>query len=404
LKQHLGRIAFYLTCGSAISILFSIAVSQTLMGIAFAVLLFSDLPLRLPPIKLPLGLFMIGTVISLLASVDPRSGTPQIRKFFVFLILLLISSTFRRTVEVRGIVLGWSLVATLSALRSLFQFAQKYQEALEAHENFYQYYVGERITGFMSHWMTFGGEEMVVVLMLGAFLFFSPAKKWKTAGWICGAVLMMSLVLGMTRSIFLLGMPIGMLYLLWFWHRWLVVAVPVAAVAILFSIAPLRERAASILQPHGETDSNMHRTITRRTGIEIIKAHPLLGIGPEQVKAQFDRWVPADIPRPLPDGWYGHLHNIYLQYAAERGIPTMLAMMWLIGKVLFDFFRRLKRGATGDRRFILHGAIAVILAILAEGLLEYNLGDSEVLTMFLCVVAFGYLAIEEEHGLAAERA
>jgi putative inorganic carbon (HCO3(-)) transporter len=404
LKQHLGRIAFYLTCGSAVSILFSIAVSQTLMGIAFAVLLFSDLPLRLPPIKLPLGLFMIGTVISLLASVDPRSGTPQIRKFFVFLILLLISSTFRRTVEVRGIVLGWSLVATLSALRSLFQFAQKYQEALEAHENFYQYYVGERITGFMSHWMTFGGEEMVVVLMLGAFLFFSPAKKWKTAGWICGAVLMMSLVLGMTRSIFLLGMPIGMLYLLWFWHRWLVVAVPVAAVAILFSIAPLRERAASILQPHGETDSNMHRTITRRTGIEIIKAHPLLGIGPEQVKAQFDRWVPADIPRPLPDGWYGHLHNIYLQYAAERGIPTMLAMMWLIGKVLFDFFRRLKRGATGDRRFILHGAIAVILAILAEGLLEYNLGDSEVLTMFLCVVAFGYLAIEEEHGLAAERA
>jgi O-antigen ligase len=195
-----------------------------------------------------------------------------------------------------------------------------------------------------------------------------------------------------------------MLYLLWFWHRWLVVAVPVAAVAILLSIAPLRERAASILQPHGETDSNMHRTITRRTGLEMIKAHPLLGLGPEQVKAQFDRWVPADIPRPLPDGWYGHLHNIYLQYAAERGIPTMLAMMWLIGKVLFDFFRRLRRGAAGDSRFILHGGMAVVLAILAEGLLEYNLGDSEVLTMFLCVVAFGYVAIEEDRGLAVERA
>jgi O-antigen ligase len=404
LKQHLGRIAFYLTCGSAVSILFSIAVSQTLMALAFAALLFSGLPLKLPPIKLPLAIFMIGTVISLLASVDPRSGTPQIRKFFVFLMLLLISSTFRRAAEVRGVVLAWSFVASLSALRSLFQFARKYQDALEAHQDFYQYYVGERITGFMSHWMTFGGEEMVVVLMLAAFLFFSPAAKWKRAGWICGAILMVSLVLGMTRSIFLLGLPIGMLYLLWFWHRWLVVAVPVAAVAILLSIAPLRERAASILQPHGETDSNMHRTITRRTGLEMIKAHPLLGLGPEQVKAQFDRWVPADIPRPLPDGWYGHLHNIYLQYAAERGIPTMLAMMWLIGKVLFDFFRRLRRGAAGDSRFILHGGMAVVLAILAEGLLEYNLGDSEVLTMFLCVVAFGYVAIEEDRGLAVERA
>jgi len=374
------------------------------MALAFAVLLFSGLPLKLPPIKLPLVLFMIGTVISLLASVDPRSGSPQIRKFYVFLILLLISSTFRRAAEVRGLVLAWSFVASLSALRSLFQFFQKYQDAREAHQNFYQYYIGERITGFMSHWMTFGGEEMVVLLMLAAFLFFSPATKWKTAGWICAAVLGLSLVLGMTRSIFLLGMPLGMLYLLWFWHRWLVVAVPVVAVAILFSIAPLRERANSILQPHGETDSNMHRTVTRRTGLEMIKAHPLLGLGPEQVKAQFDRWVPADIPRPLPDGWYGHLHNIYLQYAAERGIPTMLAMMWLIGKVLFDFFQRIRRGVTGDMRFILHGAVAVILAILAEGMLEYNLGDSEVLTMFLCVVACGYVAIEEDRGLAAERA
>ena len=374
------------------------------MALAFAVLLFSGLPLKLPPIKLPLVLFMIGTVISLLASVDPRSGSPQIRKFYVFLILLLISSTFRRAAEVRGLVLAWSFVASLSALRSLFQFFQKYQDAREAHQNFYQYYIGERITGFMSHWMTFGGEEMVVLLMLAAFLFFSPATKWKTAGWICAAVLGLSLVLGMTRSIFLLGMPLGMLYLLWFWHRWLVVAVPVAAVAILFSIAPLRERANSILQPHGETDSNMHRTVTRRTGLEMIEAHPLLGLGPEQVKAQFDRWVPADIPRPLPDGWYGHLHNIYLQYAAERGIPTMLAMMWLIGKVLFDFFQRIRRGVTGDMRFILHGAVAVILAILAEGMLEYNLGDSEVLTMFLCVVACGYVAIEEDRGLAAERA
>jgi O-antigen ligase len=194
-----------------------------------------------------------------------------------------------------------------------------------------------------------------------------------------------------------------MLYLLWHWHRWLVIAAPLAAAAVIFAIGPLRERADSIIKPHGETDSNMHRTITRRTGLEIIRAHPLFGIGPEQVKAQFDKWVPADIPHPLPRGWYGHLHNIYLQYAAERGIPTMLAMMWLIGKVLFDFYRGLKRGVSSDKAYILYGGIAVILAILAEGLLEYNLGDSEVLTMFLSTIAFGYIVLEER-GVAFERA
>jgi hypothetical protein len=43
-------------------------------------------------------------------------------------------------------------------------------------------------------------------------------------------------------------------------------------------------------------------------------------------------------------------------------------------------------------RFVLHGSIAVTLAILAEGLFDYNLGDSKVLTMFLVVIACGYIA------------
>jgi len=396
LKPYLDRAAFYLTCGSLVSILFSIAVSQILLALALAALLLSSERMRLPPIKLPLALFMAGTVLSLLFSGHMSEGTPQIRKFFIFAILLLVYSTFRTVAEIRAVVLLWAGVATLSAIRSLFQFWQKYQESQEAHKNFYDFYVGERITGFMSHWMTFGGEEMIVLLLLASYLFFSSERRWKTAGWLAAAVLAVSMVLGFTRSIFLLGFPIGLLYLFWFWHKWLVAAAPVVAV-VGFLIAPqaLKERVTSIIQPHGQMDSNEHRTITRRTGMAIIRAHPLLGLGPEQVKYQFENWVPPDIPKPLPEGWYGHLHNIYLQYAAERGIPTMLFMMWLIAKVLWDFWIA-GRGtpASVEARFVLHGAIAAILAILAEGFLEYNLGDSEVLTLFLAVVGFGYIAKE----------
>ncbi len=39
----------------------------------------------------------------------------------------------------------------------------------------------------------------------------------------------------------------------------------------------------------------------RETGMAMIQAHPWLGIGPEQVKYQFDRWVPASA-LPLPVG------------------------------------------------------------------------------------------------------
>ena len=399
MKRALERAPFYLTCGSAVAILFGPGVSEVLLALAFAALLISGQEIRFPPIKLPLFLYMAGTVISLLLSGAIREGTPQIRKFYLFLVLLLVYSAFRKISEARGLILVLAEVTALSALRSVFQFLQKWREAQALQQNFYDYYVGNRITGFVSHWMTLGGQEMMVLLLLASYLFFSHYGRWKAAGWIAAVIIAVSLVLGETRSIYLLGFPLGLLYLLWFWRRWMVIAVPAAAlVAILLSPGWLKERAFSVVTPHGQADSNQVRVVARRTGFEMIRQHPWFGVGPEQVKdPHFFPYVPADIPRPLPPGWYGHLHNIYLQYAAERGIPTALALFWMIGKILYDFAIALRRTTAKDEaRFILHGAIAVIIAILAEGFFEYNLGTTGILLPFLVVVGLGYVAREAQ--------
>jgi len=402
LKLDFNRSAFYLACGALLSILFSIAVSQILLALALAALLLSSTKLRLPPIKLPLALFLAVTVIALLASGHIEQGMPQIRKFYVFFILLVAYSAFRTIAQIRAMVLLWTAIATLSAARSFFQFWRIYQQSQAEHSSFYEFYVGSRITGFMSHWMTFGGEEMIVLLLLAAYLFFSRERRWKRAGWVCAVILAASMVLGFTRSIFLLGFPIGLLYLLWFWKKWLVAAVPaLALIAFFFGPAALRERITSVIEPRVDMDSNRHRAILRETGIVIVRAHPWLGLGPEQIKYQIDRWIP-DSARPLPSGDYEHLHNIYLQYAAERGLPALAIFLWLIAKILWDFARALRRKLLNpEARFVLHGAIAAILALLAEGFAENNLGDSEVLTMFLAVIAFGYIAADQEPTVTA---
>ncbi len=393
LTPKLQRAALYLTCGSVVSVLFSIAVSQILLALAVAALLMSGLPLRYPPIKLPLAIFIAWTVAALLLSPDPRSGTPQLRKMILFLIPLLVCSCIRTLPQIRTVVLLWGGVAAASAVRSFVQFWQKYDQARELGRSFYRYYIAERITGFTSHWMTFGGEEMIVMLMLGAFILFARGRKAKTIAGVCLGILGVSLVLGLTRSIFLLGLPLGGLYLLIRWNWRALVVVPIVVLAAL-AVRPVRERAISVFHPHGQLDSNRHRIVTRRTGWEMVKAHPWFGLGPEQIKPQFDSYVPADIPRPLPEGWYGHLHNIYLQYAAERGIPGTLAMMWIIGRMLFDYLAALRRrDLPPGARFVLHGAVASIIGTLAEGFYEYNLGDSEVLTMFLSVTALAYVAL-----------
>ena len=54
-ESNLLRAARWLAFGSAVAILFSIAISQILLALALAALLVSGEKLRLPPIKLPLA-------------------------------------------------------------------------------------------------------------------------------------------------------------------------------------------------------------------------------------------------------------------------------------------------------------------------------------------------------------
>ena len=99
---------------------------------------------------------------------------------------------------------------------------------------------------------------------------------------------------------------------------------------------------------------------------------------------------------PSPPTWYKeHLHNIYIHYAAERGLPALAALLWLLGRALFDFWITLRRlPAQSEARWVLHGSIAVVIAVMISGWTELTLGHSQVLEMFLAVLACGYIAID----------
>ena len=397
-EPKLLRSARWLTFGSAAAILLGIAPSQILLAVAFAALLASGAPMRLPRIRLPLALFLLGTVVSLLLSDDPAAGLPQIRKFYVFLELLVVFSLLRSLSRLRLLYLTWAGLGAITAIRGCIQFVAKVQEAHRLGRPFYEFYVGERITGFTSHWNTYSAEEMFALIMLLSFLFFAPDVRKRLWVWLlCAGFIGLAIVLGETRGIWI-AVAVAVLYLVWFgsagWSRSRLSRWPPR-----FSSRPaaLQDRVTSIFKPTG-ADSNQFRVVTWRTGLRMVEAHPWFGLGPEGPKLHFDEYVPADIPRPLPSGWYGHLHNIYLHYAAERGIPTMLILMWLLIQIVVDFWRGLRALPPGpsDRRFLLHGGIAVVLATMAEGIVELNLGDSEVLTMFLVVVASGYVALEKD--------
>jgi putative inorganic carbon (hco3(-)) transporter len=392
------RLALWLAAASAIAILISIAVSQILLALALSALLFSGLPLRWPRITIPFVLFLLWIIVALAFSPDPRFGLASVRKpAIVYLILLIVYSAVRTLTEAKWLVLGWIGVGTFTAGKGLFQFLHDVAGARAAHRDFYTYYIADRITGFMSHWMTFSGQQLFVLLLAVAFLLFAPTVgKWK---WLCCAgavVVLLALVLSDTRGIWAAAAVAGF-YLLWEWRKSAALAMPViAGLALLAGPGALRARVESIWNPHGPVDSNSHRKIVWTTGWQMIKAHPIVGVGPEEIRkpAVFYAYLPSYFAKPLPDGDYEHLHSIYIHYAAEDGLPAAIFLTAALILAIVDFRRALRTLPAGrsDRRFLLQAGIATVIGTMVSGVSEKNLGDTEVLTMFLAIMCLSYLA------------
>ncbi|HYM10609.1 MAG TPA: O-antigen ligase family protein, partial [Bryobacterales bacterium] len=338
-EQRFYQASVWAMLLSAAAVVLSIAVSQIFLGLALIALLASDAPPRFPPLKAPLAAFMALTIVSMLASGDPAAGLPQVRKFFVYSVLLVAFTVLREARHARWLAGAWFLLAAVSALRSLVQFGQKVEMARERHEDFYQSYVGERITGFLSHWMTFSEVGMLVLLVLAAYLFFSPRLGRRTL-FLCGlsgAVLLASLLASFTRSIWL-ATAAAATYLVWQWRKKLLLAAPlVVAAALAAGPGAFQRRVESIFGASGDR-SIAARKIMWRTGWRMIEARPLVGVGPGRVGAEFRHFLPPDVDG-LPAAYYGHLHNLYIQYAAERGTPALAAALWMLALILRDHLR-----------------------------------------------------------------
>ena len=115
----------------------------------------------------------------------------------------------------------------------------------------------------------------------------------------------------------------------------------------------------------------------------MIAAHPLTGVGPNMVQRLYVDFKGTD--SVVVDGVTHinpHLHNDYLQIAAERGLPALALWLWFVVSLVRDLWKRFN----GGQRALAATALATITALLTAGLFEYNFGDSEVLMLVLVLI------------------
>jgi len=347
----------------------------------------------------PLLGFMLWTGLSLAFSDAPAAGASQIRKLALLGVIPLAYAAFRN-----GAQIAWTLRLTLltgsaSAAWGLMQFSADYHYLQAQGLPFYENYITHQITGFMSHWMTYGGQLMLILMGLGCAVLFSRGRERTLAG--LGVLLAGSALLAaFTRGAWL-GALVGITFLIYTYRKWLVPLIPVA-VLLLSLAAPdaLRKREESIVEP-GNDSSVQSRLVMARAGLNMIAAHPLFGVGPERVAPRFENYRPREAK--LPPAWYGHLHNSFLHFAAERGLPALFFFLWLLLEILRASFKLLCDGGAQLSTRLARIAIAATLAMSVLGLFEYNFGDSEVLMLFLFLATLPLAArrLEAAHEASA---
>ena len=371
---------FALTLLSAAAALVSIAASEILLaGACLLWIIIRPRPVQLPAYTLPLIAFMLTTVLSFAMSPDRSVGGHQIGKFVLFPMGLLAANFITDDSRVKLTFKLLLIVAAVGSATSLVQFVLKERRFLATQSIEYDPMVLDRVKGFMGHWMTFSGGQLLVwcaalplIVLIG--------KRWVVPLSMIG----IAIVFSFTRGAWLGAVSGIAVASLWIPRRQLVrIVVPILIVGLLAS--PFIYHRVS-MTVKGQSGGDVGRIKLLKVGLEMVRAHPLFGVGLERIPAEFPKYYTGN---DLNTFYIGHMQNDFMQIAAERGLICLAAFLWF----LFVLYRSLWAFAkNGDemRRLTAISAMCALTGFLVMGLAEFNFGDSEPLILFLFIVSIPF--------------
>jgi O-antigen ligase len=316
-----------------------------------------------------LAAYGAATLISALGSTNPAQSLIDCKQLVLFLIVPVVYRFARGRV---ALSFG-TVIISVGAVIALVGIAQY---GLFQYDN-----LGKRAHGTLTHYMTYSGVLMLVACAGGARLLFGNGDRLWTA--LVMPALLVALALTLTRNAWV-GTTVGIAVLFALKDRRLLALLPVGlALFVLAAPAGVSSRIYSIFDPSSPT--NRDRVAMLRYGSEMVRDHPLTGVGPDMVKVVYadykDEMAVQDINF--------HLHNVPMQIAAERGLPALAIWLAFIVLVTRDLLLKLR---DTKHPSLAAGGLAAIAAMLAAGLFEYNFGDSEFLMLFLVLITLPYAA------------
>lgn len=416
------RVAF---AGYALHLftVFGLALSNILLGLTLALAprALAERRVRwrvLQPVLLPMGFYLVFLTASILLSYDVRISLFSFGEIFAMATLYLGPGLVRGERELRRLIDGMIAVAALLALRGLSQYLWMGFGELD-----------QRIRGPFSHYMTFSGVLLICDVLLVTQMVCGRAARsaWR---WVALALINVALMGTMTRGAWV-ALGGSLLCLLAVYgrrgarerlapvgergerpelseppreprhrgRRYAAVCALALLAVFLSAPASVLRRASSIFDLRDP--SNYDRLCMLDAGLHMIAERPFVGLGPDMVDHRYEIYRQPTAPRySVP-----HLHNSFLEMAAERGLPSLGAYLWMmIAGVRLALRRyRAEGGLAGGRAELYLGSVLALLAFNLAGLFENNWGDAEVkrLALFALMIPFCLALADAEDEPAA---
>ena len=371
-RDWFERIGFLALLAFVATLQFSIAAANICLAVGLLMWLLhiaNRRAIEVPPFFVPLAAYAAITLISSLASSDPRASFIDSKQLVLFLIVPM-AYEFARASKAPLVIQVIISAGALSAAVGIVQYGVLQFDNL-----------GRRPQGALGHYMTYSGLLMLVACAVVARVLYSKERTWPL---LIIPALMVALALTFSRSAWI-GTCAGVAFLLLLKGDLRLIAVLPMLAALFLVLAPpqITNRFYSMFDAKDPT--RMDRVTMLRVGARMIKAHPLTGVGPTLVADRYREYLSSSEPQNVNP----HLHNVPMQIAAERGLPALGIWIWLIVTLIVGLLKRLR---IPDVRFLAATALSAIVAMLTAGQFEYNFGDSEFLMLFLVLMTLPYAA------------
>lgn len=253
---------------------------------------------------------------------------------------------------------------------------------------------GPRLQGFFGSPMTLAGFLVVIIpVVFCCIMTWEQNKTSLLAGVFFSLVLFMGLLLNATRGAWLaLGITLPIVAILYdrSSKKMLFLIALIAATSVIFLSTPhLQKRAESITS--STFQSNTERLLMWKSAYNMFKDNPIVGVGIGQYAPEYLK----EYRLPESKEIQNHCHNNFLQMLAENGIVGLLAFSILFGYLLYASLL-IFWSQHNPFALLIFG---VTLALLLQGMTEYNFGNSAVIKFYWTVLGCLLILTRSKHKL-----